>query len=510
MAIAAINTLSRLDLVGVLEYGWGGGQANWVYQFKPAGDKTEAIAAIKRMQMGDMPDFGTPMTTAYNALKNCDAGQKHIIIISDGDPAPPPVSLIKNMQSSKITCTGVVVFPHGGTDQKTLQWIAYQTGGRFYNVKDPNTLPQIFIKEAQVVRRSLIIEQPFVPKITNWLSETVRGLDTTLPKLDGFVLTGPKGGLTQLVMATDKGDPVLATGQMKLGRSVAFTSGAGARWAKDWVGGWGGYERFWEQVVRWAAKPSQAADCEIFADVEGRQVSITVDAVDAEGNFVQFADLVGQVVAPEMSVKELALTQIGPGRYRAGFQAGRSGSYLVNLRYRKAGAEGKTGMVQSVVTVPYAPEFRDLTDNTPLLAAVQQATGGRQLGPDPEKANLFEREGVSFPHTALPLTKHLFTGGARAVDGQVGRADGRQAVRPGGRRGAAAAGSRAKAARAGKTRRTARRGAQAGRARNRRPPPEAASGQTRGQAANERRHRPLRLRRYSDARGACRRRTALP
>jgi len=392
----------------VLEYGWGGGQANWVYQFKPAGDKTEAIAAIKRMQMGDMPDFGTPMTTAYNALKNCDAGQKHIIIISDGDPAPPPVSLIKNMQSSKITCTGVVVFPHGGTDQKTLQWIAYQTGGRFYNVKDPNTLPQIFIKEAQVVRRSLIIEQPFVPKITNWLSETVRGLDTTLPKLDGFVLTGPKGGLTQLVMATDKGDPVLATGQMKLGRSVAFTSGAGARWAKDWVGGWGGYERFWEQVVRWAAKPSQAADCEIFADVEGRQVSITVDAVDAEGNFVQFADLVGQVVAPEMSVKELALTQIGPGRYRAGFQAGRSGSYLVNLRYRKAGAEGKTGMVQSVVTVPYAPEFRDLTDNTPLLAAVQQATGGRQLGPDPEKANLFEREGVSFPHTALPLTKHLF------------------------------------------------------------------------------------------------------
>ena len=40
------------------------------------------------------------------------------------------------------------------------------------------------------------------------------------------------------------------------------------------------------------------------------------------------------------------------------------GSYLVNLRYRKAGEEKEaSGSAQSVITVPYAPEFRDLADN---------------------------------------------------------------------------------------------------------------------------------------------------
>ncbi|MHC4715613.1 MAG: glutamine amidotransferase, partial [Planctomycetota bacterium] len=409
VAIAAVKTLSRRDLVGVLDYGWrGGAAANWVYPLSPAGDKSRVIAAIRSMQMGDMPDFGPPMRAAYNALSKARAGQKHIIIISDGDPASPSTALIGQMRKARITCSTVSVFPHGGQTLKMFHAISRALGGREYNVKDPKALPQIFIKEAQIVRRSLIVEEPFTPKVTNSLSELVRGFQGGLPNLDGYVLTGPKHGLTQLVLTTEKGDPILAHAQMGLGRTVAFTSGVSSKWGGQWTA-WGGYERFWEQVLRWAGKSSQASDCDVFADVLGRQVTVTVDAVDESGAFVQFADLRGYVITPSLSTKELALTQVGPGRYRAGFTAGGSGSYLVNLRYRKAGAGGGTGMVQTVVTVPYAPEFRDLSDNMSLLSTVAKTTGGRILPPKPsEETALFDRAGVRFPFTAVPLTQYLF------------------------------------------------------------------------------------------------------
>ncbi|KKL53023.1 hypothetical protein LCGC14_2279580, partial [marine sediment metagenome] len=171
---------------------------------------------------------------------------------------------------------------------------------------------------------------------------------------------------------------------------------------------WGGYGRFWEQVLRWAGKAGQGGDCEVYADIRNRDVTLTVDAVDSAGKFVQFADLTGRVITPTFEKNDLQLTQIGPGRYRAGFRAGVPGSYLVHLRYRKAGGEaGTVQMVQTVVTVPYAPEYRDLSDNEALMRSVAAATGGRVLTNDPEQSVLFERAGVNFPHTAIPITKHL-------------------------------------------------------------------------------------------------------
>ena len=49
VATVAVKSLSRLDLVGVLDYSWQGGASNWVYPLSPAGDKTQVVSAIKRM-----------------------------------------------------------------------------------------------------------------------------------------------------------------------------------------------------------------------------------------------------------------------------------------------------------------------------------------------------------------------------------------------------------------------------------------------------------------------------
>jgi uncharacterized membrane protein len=408
VASAAVGTLSRLDLVGVLSYNWGGGN-DWVFPLGPVGDKSEAVRKIEQMNMGDMPSLHAHLQLAYDELVKCEAGQKHVIVITDGDPQPPTPQLLNDLAAAGITCTGVCIFPHSPKDKQNLQQLAMATGGRYYDVSDPSTLPQIFIKEAQIVRRSLIIEETFTPQVAFGLSEILKGVAPPLPDLNGYVLTGPKGGLNQVVLTTHQGDPLLATCQSGMGRCVAFTSSADSRWAGPWLP-WPDFARFWEQVVRWAGRPAQSADCEILTDVEGQQVTVNVEAVETErGGFTQFAGMEGQVLSPEMKSEPLMLAQTGPGRYSGRFRVSASGSYVVNLQYRKVGPDAQTHLSNAVVSVPFAPEFRDLSDNAPLLEEVSRMTGGRvlRLSADPNEVHLYDYAGLSFPETHLPLLRPL-------------------------------------------------------------------------------------------------------
>jgi hypothetical protein len=74
-----------------------------------------------------------------------------------------------------------------------------------------------------------------------------------------------------------------------------------------------------------------------------------------------------------------------------------------------AGPEQGTRLANAIVTVPFAPEFRDLSDNAPLLAEVSRMTSGRvlSLASDPNAVNLYDYAGLRFPETHLPLLRPL-------------------------------------------------------------------------------------------------------
>jgi len=402
-AASAVRLLSRRDLVGVVAFD---AVSTWLVPLGPAVDKDEIGYRIRNIGAGGGTIMGPAMRMARDALQGARVGVKHVILLTDGQTSDRDIcaGLGQSMDDSEITVSTVAVGPKADTD--LLYEIAQATQGRYYRVTDPMSIPEIFVKEAQVVRRSMIIEQTFTPQVVSGFSEIVKGLSAQLPALDGYVLTGPKGGLNQIILASEQADPILATCQSGMGRCVAFTSSADSRWASNWLG-WGGFERFWEQAVRWVGKPAESTDCEVFADVQGRQVTINVEAIDAEGKFVQFAQIEGQIIAPDVSSIDLELTQVGPGQYRGQFQAGASGSYIVNLRYKKLADQARTHFTHSTVTIPFAPEFRDLSDNAPLLAEVSKISGGRILASDPNQADLFDYTGLKFPETEMPLLKPL-------------------------------------------------------------------------------------------------------
>jgi len=412
VAAAAANNLSRLDLVGVVEWDWTTG-AHWPYPMGLRGDGTAVNKAINNLTFGDMPDFAPTMEATYAALASAKAGQKHVIIISDGDPQPPSPRLLAKFRDAKITISTVCVFPHGGglggNDSRTMRLIAEVTGGTYYFVNTQAQLaqlPSIFIKEAQIVRRSMIWEGPAIePQIVNAAAPAMRGLGGSFPPITGYVVTAEREGLAQTTSKAPNGDPITAQWQHGLGRAVAFTSDATSRWSSSWLD-WAGFEPFWDQHLRWVMRPSGSANVSIATETRGDRTNVIISALDAEGESLNFADFQGRVVLPDLSSEELTLRQTGPGRYEASFNASGSGSYLLSLKYEARGEDGEIsdrGFVQSAVTRPFADEHRSIQDNTPLLVQIAELTGGRVIERDPETVDLFDRAGLTMPVSLRPV-----------------------------------------------------------------------------------------------------------
>lgn len=379
VASQSLRTISSRDYIGILAYTWNPGGVNWEVPIQLARNKPRIDAIIQRCQIGDMPDFESTMDMALKGLRATRAAQKHMIIISDGDPSPPRTQTINGLIQAGITVSTVGIGYGVHVMEQTLRDIANKTGGRFYACRNPNLLPQIFTKEAKVVRRRLIEENPFTPRYAYRLSEVTAGLsEDDIPPLGGLVITSPKPQAeVPLDRPTSDGDdPVLAHWQYELGRSVAFTSGWWPHWGQDWAA-WPRYGKLWAQIVRWCMGQQEGAGFEITTTVSGSRGYISIDALSQDTSFLNFLQMRGTVISPELESQNITPVQTGPGHYEATFDIGEHGHYLVNIEYGKPGEQPK--MLRAGVSVPYAQEFRDLKSNAALLAQVIERTSGKPL-----------------------------------------------------------------------------------------------------------------------------------
>ncbi len=391
VAKESIKTLSSYDYVGMLH--WQGQEA-WLFPIRSIGEgRNVMLRAIDRMVPGDMPNFDPTVQMALRGLRNIpDAMTRHIIIISDGDPAPPTRQLINQLTTNKVTVTTVLTAAHGNdfNSLRTMRDMATQTKGRFYNVTNPKALPRIYQKEMRIISRPLIFEQPnpWAPRL-NTPSEPVTGLPADLPPIGGLVLTSAKE--SELVevpltspLPTGQVNPLLAHWGYGLGRSVAFTSDAGRRWTTRWLD-WESYAAFWSQVIRWSMRPVDRGNLTLTVRRDQGRIKVVVDALDKENQFLNFLQVQGNVVSPDLKRSSIELAQTAPGRYEGTVdEAEASGNYFINLGYR--GPDGVQGVISSGVSVPYSDEYRELRSNPATLETIASLTDGQastwKLRPD--------------------------------------------------------------------------------------------------------------------------------
>ena len=95
-------------------------------------------------------------------------------------------------------------------------------------------------------------------------------IPTRLPDLAGYDFAEAKPD-AQVILTSDRDDPVLAKWQYGLGRVVAWTSDDGSDLAAPWAL-WDGFDDFWAAAVRWALPDPERRPLTVSTHREGTDV----------------------------------------------------------------------------------------------------------------------------------------------------------------------------------------------------------------------------------------------
>ncbi len=380
VAREALKALSDQDYCGVIHWGM---REEWLWRpglLKVGGNRGPMLARLDRMTPGDMPDFESSLKMAQRSFAGLpDAAVKHMILISDGDPAPPNYGFggaIPALKKLGVKISTVAIGTHGPAGSTPLQNIATTTGGKYYVVTNAKTLPRIYQKEARRVARPLVFERDpgFSPQV-RVQHEMIQGIANPLPPITGFVLTSPKSNplveisLVSPLPAGPDVNPVLASWTYGLGKTVALTTDAGKRWSAAWTV-WPEYDRLMSQIVRWSMRPTgDSGKFSLNTDVRDGQVKVVVTALDKDDEFLNFLNMGATVVGPDLKPIQLEVKQVAPGRYVGSFDARQTGSYLVMV----SPGPGRTP-IRAGVSVPYSDEFRERETNEGLLTGIAHVT----------------------------------------------------------------------------------------------------------------------------------------
>ncbi len=394
-AKSAIELLGANDKVGVIAFE---GDVFWVSEVHPCSDKGFVLDRVSTIEAGGGTDMYPAMVEAFEALQQTSAKLKHVILLTDGQSAPGDFEgITQSMIGAKITVSTVGIGE--GADGQLLEEIARIGNGRYYFTDDPGAIPQIFAKETVSASKSAINEQPFTPQVIR-STQTLADLDVeNSPLLLGYVVTRPKP-TSELILATESGDPLLSWWRYGLGMSVAFTSDAKSKWAADWIS-WPNYGKFWAQVVRHAMRKGEAKGIVVQVDQKDRKATLTLDAIDPAGKFLNGARTDLTVINDQLGKQTIEMAQTAPGRYQAEVPTPQAGAYHLEIGQT---LDGRPIHQQSRgLAVGYPEELRLRATNEDLLRSIARVSGGA-YNPAPE--DVFKADGRS-ARRATPLWPYL-------------------------------------------------------------------------------------------------------
>lgn len=297
-----------------------------------------------------------------------------MVLLSDGEPTTSfnVQAVTDQLRAAGVTLSTIAI--GSDADQKLMQQLADGGNGRYSYAATPDEIPQLTLKEAQQLGGQTLATGAFQP-VQTAPSPILRGLDVaSLPELDGYDITEAKPG-AQVILASDRAEPVLAQWQYGLGRVVAWTSDLSQDLAPDWHDA-DAYAPFWNQAVRWTLAAATSRTFRVQTARDGRDLVVTVDAFDASGAPVDLADTRAVLRTPDGAQVSLALPQAAPGVYQVRLAAPRPGAYELELTQARSG--GATRDVAGFA-VPYPAELGDTSVDGAALAAIAGATGGRIL-----------------------------------------------------------------------------------------------------------------------------------
>lgn len=390
---ATVETLQGDDLIEVIAF--DSAPQRYV-KMQPARYRSRIQNDIARIQPGGGTEIFSSLDMAYQDLSVVQARKKHVVLLTDGQA---PVQGIRDLATGMLA-EGITVTTVGlgeGVNHELLRTVADAGGGRFHWVPDPNSLPKIFTRETELVAQQAAVEEWFpVQQVGN--ADFLKGVAmSAAPLLHGYVATQLKPPPAQLILQSDRGDPILARWRSGLGWAVAWTSDVKNNWSVDWLR-WSGFSKFWGQFVREHMRVKRRQELPMQVEMRENTLHAVVDAFTADERFDNQLEsrliVTGSATgAGKGERREAPLRRTAPGRYEAELRLDGYGSYLVRAEHARIAGDGSLQPFATSfghVSNPYPREYARFEPDVELQARAALATGGTL---DPEPAHVFDPRG---------------------------------------------------------------------------------------------------------------------
>ena len=344
---SVLDQLGPEDELGVINMSQEGGYFN--VPLAPVTDKAGIMRRLYEAELGDPPGYGEGIEMALGALAKSTAATKHAIVLGDGD-AIGDISRYQSIFASlpQATVSSVGVDTHDAVAfMQHMRELAKAGGGRYFESNDATDVPDILLKASRTSLRPWFEQEGFFPKVTS-SGDLLEGVPLdNFPQMGGYVVTTAKGE-ADVAFTTPKSDPLLASWNYGLGRSVAWTSDARGRWTKDLLGTPVGAALF-ARMVAWSLPGAPPEGLSVEAVPAGDGLDVTVSGGERGG------EIEVNALGPDLSRSTVPLASTEPGRWQGRVPAPALGTYVLNVKVQKAGAT--VGQAETLVTVPYSPEY---------------------------------------------------------------------------------------------------------------------------------------------------------
>jgi dipeptidyl aminopeptidase/acylaminoacyl peptidase len=274
-----------------------------------------------------------------------------------------------------------------------LSWLARESGGMFYQMRDLNELPRIIARDARDAIGKLPFSEgyfrPITSKHADWNFEV-----SQWPVLKGYLTATAKNNanVELEIGLADSPDPLLSQWALGRGRVSVFTSDADTRWSPEWVR-WDDFENVWASILNYVMRPRYSKDVFVWVDESKGVPQIVIEG--------EFEDPSAQLISRDGSSEVyLGLIQETDFRWRAAIANAESDWYqlLLEADSREAQKEALP-IVRRWVRIGSAErgvEQQGLAPDEQLLRRISQATGG--LFNEPDAAFLPPTEPMRIAH----------------------------------------------------------------------------------------------------------------
>lgn len=364
-AARSVEMLRDKDTLGFIAFD----DKPWeVIEAGPLENKEAALNQIRSVPAGGGTEIFSALQLAYERLTPLDLARKHIILLTDGqsDPNRAFDQLIEEGKKANITLSTVALGQDA--DRRLLSKLAELGVGRYYEVLDHSTIPSILSRETALVTRTFIVDDPFYPSYhgnPDWRALFNEGL----PQMNAYIAVTPKER-AEIVLSSEKEDPVLAEWQYGLGKTIAFTSDLTGEWTGDWVQ----WDRWPDVLNHLITKTLPTFNHEPF--------SVHVDTRDGQAVIQLTKDITQEVGPMDISVVSQTgeeidsnVKMVAPGKYEVIMEQLPGVYFLSMTEVTKEGEKHyKTGF-----SIPYSEELLNTGHNFSLLQEASEITGGTEL-----------------------------------------------------------------------------------------------------------------------------------